>query len=262
MDELFGTIFLTLVALGLFIAWALLRSRGTIPQNYESYISVDVDGMNGHDFEAFVAKLLQSRGFSTEVTSPTGDFGADVVATNAGTKCAVQCKRNAIQNKVSVRAVQEAVAAVPFYDCDKAMVITTGYFTNQAVQYAGKIGCDLVGRDTLMTWIKEFERDDQRANDQRHRATARRNATRKRKAQAIRLKKELTETDSADLVPLFKQNTVPVLRGLATLLGMSSGKDRKPDLIKRIAAHIENRRADRKSLVETETAQENRGHPA
>ena len=134
--------------------------------NDEPYNLINVDRMSGLEFEAFVAKLLQSRGFSVRVTSATGDFGADVVATKAGIKYAIQCKRNAIQNKVSVRAVQEAVAAVPFYDCDKSMVVTSGYFTKQAVQYAGKVGCDLVRRDMLMAWIKDFERARTKARDE------------------------------------------------------------------------------------------------
>ena len=241
MDVLFGILFWV----GLALLFVFLRSRRKMREYQESDIPINVDGMNGHDFEAFTAKLLRSRGFSVSVTSSTGDFGADVIASKADTKYAVQCKRNAIQNKVSVRAVQEAVAAMPFYDCGKAMVIATGYFTNQAVQYAEKVGCDLVGRDTLMTWIEAFDRASRKDIDHRKREVALRNA----KVHADRLNRELKEIDDTAIVPSLEQNSVLVLRELASLLGLSQGKDRKSELVKRIATRIKTQRATRKPLV-------------
>ena len=137
---------------------------------------------------------------------------------------------------------------MPFYDCDRAMVITTGYFTNQAVQYAEKVD------DTLMTWIKAFDRAARRDTDRRDKEAALRKAqaTRLKQAnksirleQANRLKKELVETDSASIVSSLKQNTVPVLRTLAILLGLRAGKDSKSTLVKRIATRIKTQRAAR-----------------
>lgn len=234
MDGVLGFLFIV----GVIVAWVLWRYRSTRPQGHESYvfINVNVDGMSGLDFERFVAKLLRSRGFSVELTSATGDYGADVIARKGGIRHAIQCKRNAIQNKVSVRAVQEAVAAMPFYDCDRAMVIATAYFTNQAVQYAEKVGCDLVERDALKTWVREFEGVEKRNAARRNRTRA---VTRGRaKTQAVRLKTKLTNVTSGDIEACLEQNTVPVLRDLAELLGLSRSRDKKPDLIKRIATHI------------------------
>ena len=217
MGDLFGTlvsVFFSLVFLGvvfLAVVWGLLRS--SLPKNYEPpYTLIRVDRMNGHVFEAFVAELLHSRGFSAGVTSASGDFGADVIAAKAGTKYAIQCKRNAIQNKVSVRAVQEAVAAVPFYDCDKSMVITSGYFTKQAVQYASKVGCALVGRDILTTWIKDFEHARRDAADKLQASNGRATA----KTRAEELKVALAKIDDVERARRDAADKLQASNGRAT----------------------------------------------
>ena len=101
---------------------------------------------------------------------------------------------------------------------------------------AEKVGCDLVERDALKTWVREFEGVEKRNAARRNRTRA---VTRGRaKTQAVRLKTKLTNVTSGDIEACLEQNTVPVLRDLAELLGLSRSRDKKPDLIKRIATHI------------------------
>ena len=242
---------LALGPIGMFIYLTRHSFRGLSLD--EPTIDINVDKMGGRDFEVFIVKLLRSRGFSAEATSYTGDFGADVIASKAGAKYAIQCKRNAIQTKVSVRAVQEAVAAIKYYDCDRAMVITPSRFTGQAIRYAEKVDCDLVDRDILMTWVKKYDDAFRRIVDNKNRANSRKRA--KTKAQARSLKERLIKSD-LDIVLALNQNRVEVLRELAVFLSMSRGKDRKSDLINRIAPHIEIQRAGRKHFPQAKSLKE------
>lgn len=70
-----------------------------------------------------------------EVTPPTGDYGADIVAyDNKGQKWVIQCKR--YTGKVNNKAVQEAVAAKAHYKAERAAVMTNSRLTEKARQLA------------------------------------------------------------------------------------------------------------------------------
>lgn len=87
--------------------------------------------MDGHDYEYLVARYLKAHGYTgVTVTKGSGDFGVDVIAHKGGHKYAVQCKY--YSNSVGLSAVQEAVAGMAYYKCDRAMVVTNSSFTKAA----------------------------------------------------------------------------------------------------------------------------------
>lgn len=91
--------------------------------------------MTGYEFEYFVASYLQSNGYyNLQVTQASNDFGIDITATKNGIKYAIQCKY--YSNPVGNSAVQEAVAGMAYYDCQKAMVVTNSTFTVPAKKLA------------------------------------------------------------------------------------------------------------------------------
>ncbi len=93
--------------------------------------------MDGHDYEYKVAQYLRNHGYTgVEVTQASGDYGVDVTAYKGHSKYAVQCKY--YSKPVGVGAIQEAVAGMAMYDCDKAMVVTNNTFTKAAQNLADK----------------------------------------------------------------------------------------------------------------------------
>lgn len=96
----------------------------------------NVQTMNGLDFEHYCAKRLLEKGFvRAEVTPPTGDYGADIIAIDRkGQRWVFQCKRYA--GKVSNKAVQEAVAAKAHYKAERAGVMTNSRLTDKARELA------------------------------------------------------------------------------------------------------------------------------
>lgn len=107
-----------------------------------------VDGMEGHEFEYFCAKLLESRGFErVEVTKGSGDYGADILAEKEGVTYAIQCK--CYTRPVGVKAVQEAYAGRDYYDRMVGAVLCNQYFTASAVKAAKKLKILLWDRDCL-----------------------------------------------------------------------------------------------------------------
>lgn len=118
----------------------------------------DIDKMDGKTFEKYLKVFFEKLGYKVERTKYIGDYGADLVAANNGVKMVIQAKR--YKNKVGIKAVQEAVASKGYYNCDKAMVVTNSYFTNQAKTLASRNKVELWDRKTLvknLLQIKNYE---------------------------------------------------------------------------------------------------------
>lgn len=107
---------------------------------------------NGWEFESYIANLLKKLGYSNvRVTSGSGDFGVDVLASKLGTRYAFQCKL--YSNPVGNKAVQEVVSGKIYYKCDKAIVVTNNYFTSSAKELANATQVELWDRDKLYKLI-------------------------------------------------------------------------------------------------------------
>ncbi|MEH7131246.1 restriction endonuclease [Neobacillus drentensis] len=121
----------------------------------------EIDSLDGFKFEEYIAKLLENLGFSkTYVTKKSGDFGADIIAIDKNdTRVAVQCKRYGTQNSVGNDAIQQIYSAMGYFDCQKAMVITTSYFSKPALQMAQKLGVELWNRNTLTEKIASITKE-------------------------------------------------------------------------------------------------------
>ena len=146
-----GKILLTAVVIiaiaGIVALFALLLKR-------RRYRPLFVDEMEGHEFEFYCADLLKDRGFSeVEVTSGSRDFGVDILAEKDGVTYAIQCK--CYTSPVGVSAVQEVYAGRDYYDCMVGVVLTNQYFTEPAVDMAGKLQILLWDRGYLEEMIEE-----------------------------------------------------------------------------------------------------------
>lgn len=122
-----------LILLLAFCRWILIKMKMT-PENADRTLS-QIDNMTGSQFEEFVAAVLEGNGYTIiEMTSATGDYGADIIAERNEVRIAVQCKRYA--KPVGVKAVQEAISAMKHYECDSCLVVTNNRFTRQAMVLA------------------------------------------------------------------------------------------------------------------------------
>ena len=113
--------------------------RPTQHERLQKILTTEIDIMNGHDFEKYVAELLSMNGFTkVEVTCSSGDYGIDVTASMNRERYAIQCKRS--KSRIGIKAVQEAHLGKELYKADVAIVITNNYFTKQAHEAAeGKV---------------------------------------------------------------------------------------------------------------------------
>lgn len=111
--------------------------------------------MGGQEFEKIlVEKILPIDGYTDlSLTSSTNDYGVDIIAFKDNIKCAIQCKR--ANNKVSNRAIQEITAGRKHYKCDKAIVITNNYYTENAKRLAFDNKVEILDRDYIIRLLKK-----------------------------------------------------------------------------------------------------------
>lgn len=112
-----------------------------------AYNMKEIDSMKGVEFEELLKNYFESEGYKVDLTPKTNDYGADLVIRKKGERIVVQAKR--YKNKVGNKAVQEVVSAKPYYQADKAMVVTNSYFTKNAINLAKANKVVLWNRDTI-----------------------------------------------------------------------------------------------------------------
>lgn len=111
----------------------------------------DIDEMDGIEFEYFLCEVFEEHGYRAEVTKASGDFGADLILYKKEDIIVIQAKR--YSGNVGVKAVQEVVAATPYYHGTDAWVVSNSYFTKSAIELADRNDVLLIDRDALMKLI-------------------------------------------------------------------------------------------------------------
>jgi HJR/Mrr/RecB family endonuclease len=142
---------IALLLLGLVILARIFRKL--TKRNTTRHLSYSpVDSMSGIEFERYVADLLRHQGYSQVQLTERYDLGIDIIAKKEGLVWGIQVKR--YNTPVKLAAVRQAVAALQYYSCDRAMVITNSSFSAAAKDLAASNSCVLVDGQRLMRWAK------------------------------------------------------------------------------------------------------------
>ena len=124
----------------------------------------DVDKLTPEFFEIFVAALFHKQGYTVEVTPYSGDKGADVVVHGArgeNSGFLIQVKQSQFGEKPKNEAVNEIIAAKPFYEekygtTFKPIVITNRTFTNEAHRLSRTNEVQMYERKWIIGNLKQY----------------------------------------------------------------------------------------------------------
>lgn len=123
--------------------------------DYDNEFSIDkLDSITGYEFEYFLKNLFKKMGYEVKNTSLSNDQGADLIVSKFGDRVSVQAKR--YSGGVGNKAIQEVVASIKHYKVDRGVVITTSYFTQQAINLAKSNNVELINRQELKNLIDKF----------------------------------------------------------------------------------------------------------
>lgn len=112
--------------------------------------------MEPYDFEKFVAKVWKSKGFDTNISQQSRDWGVDIIASKSDTKVAIQAKRYSESNKVGSQEVRNYATVYQQDDSiNSVVIVTSGKFTKPSKKLAGKLDVGAVNGDDLALTAKE-----------------------------------------------------------------------------------------------------------
>lgn len=115
----------------------------------EDISTLDIDFMDGHQFELWCSELLTGIGYSdVRLTGKSGDQGVDLLAAKDGIRYAIQCK--CYSSDLGNAPVQEVNTGKVIYRCHVGAVMTNRRFTEGGKAAAEATGVLLWDRD----WIE------------------------------------------------------------------------------------------------------------
>jgi restriction system protein len=102
---------------------------------HQEIVEEDItDHMSPYEYEHYCAKLLSRKKWDTHVTKAAHDQGVDIVATKAGLRIVLQCKK--YSKPVGNQAVQQITAAIAHEGAERGVVVASADFTQAAKQLA------------------------------------------------------------------------------------------------------------------------------
>jgi hypothetical protein len=110
-----------------------------------------IDRMDGHEFEAAVAELLELLEFDDVKVNGGFDKGADIVAVKDGVRTAVQVKRGS--TPVDLKSVRQLVDGMKRYDCERGLLVTNSFLTDPAHECAETWNIEIWDRRTLAGYL-------------------------------------------------------------------------------------------------------------
>lgn len=113
-------------------------------------------------FEELIGSIMEDLGFSIELTKATRDGGRDIIAKieNSVTDflAYIECKRYSPENKIGVGIIREVTGVHYINKPSKSIIVTTSFFTRDAVELARKMEnqMDLKDFNSIKEWLKKY----------------------------------------------------------------------------------------------------------
>ena len=119
-------------------------------------MELDINVLSGIEFEKVCKQIVENMGFEVETTKASGDGGIDLIAYNyqplLSGKYIIQCKR--YSGSVGEPIIRDLFGVVMSERANKGILMTTGYFTKSAVEFAKDKQIELIDGTKLMELLK------------------------------------------------------------------------------------------------------------
>ncbi len=149
---LFAIILIGIALISAFHSWR----KGELLESQTSVKSIK--NLSWIEFEHLVSEAYKRKGYSIiENLGAGADGGVDLVLIKDVEKILVQCK-NWRSSKVGVPIVREMLGLVTAEKASKGVVVCSGAFTSDAIQFARKNGIQLVGGSELTRMISAVQK--------------------------------------------------------------------------------------------------------
>jgi HJR/Mrr/RecB family endonuclease len=131
-------------------------------KNYLAKHPKSLHNLSPRKIEELIASIMKDFGFDVELTKATRDGGRDIIAYMRNTinhyLTYVECKKYSERNKVGVGIIREVVGVHHLRNANKSMIVTTGFFTKDAVEESKLIEnkLDLKDYNDIKNWLDHY----------------------------------------------------------------------------------------------------------
>lgn len=117
-----------------------------------------IQDLSWHKFEILLSEAFRRQGYIVKENSSGGpDGGVDLILTKEGATTLVQCK-NWKNSNVGVTVVRELFGVVTAEGADRGMVVCSGGFTKEAIEFSRKSAIQLLGGRELSKMIRNVQK--------------------------------------------------------------------------------------------------------
>lgn len=115
--------------------------------------------LSGVEFELLCKNLIDKMGFVTEITKASSDGGIDIIAYSnkpmISGKYIIQCKR--YSGNVGEPIIRDLYGVITAERANKCILITTGFFTKAATQFAENKQIELINGYELSKLLEIYQ---------------------------------------------------------------------------------------------------------
>jgi len=144
-----------------FLATAVIAAARTYSRRrlLDSQSGLDtLRALTWQDFERLVGEAYRRRGYTIEeIGGPSPDGGVDLLLCSGGQKSVVQCKRWRT-NHVPVSLVPELYRVMVAKKSNRAIFVTTGTYTSEALAFASGKALELVDGSALANLVEGMQK--------------------------------------------------------------------------------------------------------
>ena len=157
--SMFAERFAPLLAAGVLLIWVMAEIKKRIDRNRFERVSgsASIETLGWREFESLLSEAFRRQGFVVEHTGKDGsDGGVDQRLSKAGAITLVQCKHWK-GRQVGVKIVRELLGVITSEGAQSGIVVTSGQFTAEAVEFAAKNPIRLIDGRELVQMISEVQ---------------------------------------------------------------------------------------------------------
>jgi len=162
VTKIFATFLQYLVPLALCLGAVLSGKKQWQRKNlFKNQISLmTIQKLNWKQFEIMISEAFREKGYQVTETADGPDGGVDLVLMKGGKKFFVQCKHWK-KTKVGVKEVRELNGIVAAKSAYGGILVTSGTFTSEALEFAEVCHIELIDGKELNQLIPHLEEADQ-----------------------------------------------------------------------------------------------------
>mgnify|MGYP000902034696 CR=1 FL=1 len=135
-------------------AESIIESR--IRDSAKTGVPIDIDELDEINFKALIKFIILSYNYELLYTTPLFANSLDFIAHRNNVKVAVYALKTDPAARINARIVRQARYIANLYNCDSVIIVTNGFFDNEALTAGEDIGITLLDKSRILPLLNNI----------------------------------------------------------------------------------------------------------